>query len=45
MREYGGLKILIPDTLDNIYQEVSRLGKNRITDEQKVDHPIRGHYL
>ncbi len=45
VREYGGLKILIPDTLDNIYQEVSRLGKNRITDEQKVDHPIRGHYL
>ena len=45
VREYGGLKILIPDTLDDIYQEVSRLGKNRITDEQKVDHPIRGHYL
>ena len=45
VREYGGLKILIPDTLDDIYQEVSRLGKNRITDEQKVDHPMRGHYL
>lgn len=29
VREYGGLKILIPDTLDDIYQEVSRLGKKQ----------------
>ena len=29
VREYGGLKIIIPDSLDGIYQEVSHLGKGQ----------------